>query len=58
MTKITIYNVQRAITSKVSKPQLRLLCSACGPMVVNISVKFSKNISNCFQVTERTHFSD
>ena len=51
MTKITIYNVQRAITPKVGKPQLWFLCSAHGLMVVNISVKFCKNISNSFEVT-------
>ena len=58
MTKISIYNVQRAITSNVGKPQLWFLHSACCLMVVNICVKFSKNISNCFQVQERTPFCD
>ena len=44
--QITIYHVQRAVTLKVSKPQLWFLCSVCCPMMVNISVKFSeRNLS-------------
>ena len=58
MTKITIYNVQSTITPKVGEPQLLFLCFAPCLMVVNISVKFRKNISNCFQVTKQTGFCD
>ena len=54
MTKITIYNVQRAVTPKVSKSQLWFLCSAHFLIVVNISVKFLENISNGFNVTAQT----
>ena len=50
----TTYTVQRAITAKVGKPQLWFLFSACCLMVLNISVKFCENISNGFQVTDRT----
>ena len=58
MTQITIYNVQRAITPKVGKPQLWFLCSACCLMVVNIHVNFHENISNGFQGMGRTRFYD
>ena len=53
MTKITIYNVQRTVTSKIGKQELWFLCFACSLMVVNISVKFDKNISQ-FQVPKQT----
>ena len=45
MTKITPYNVQRAITPNVGKSQLWFLCSASCLIVVNISEKFQKQIS-------------
>ena len=59
MTKITIYNGQRVVNQKASKPQLMFglglgLCSARCLMVVNISVKFRENTSNGFYVTGRT----
>ena len=44
MTKIIIYNVQKAITPKVCEPELSFLCSACRLMVVNNSVKFHEII--------------
>ena len=56
MTKITI--IIKGPSPKVSKPQLWFLCSASSLMVVNISVKFPKNILNSFQVTEQTWFCD
>ena len=37
-----IVNTQRAITSKVGKPELRFICSACRLMVFNVCVKFHK----------------
>ena len=46
--------VQRAATPKVGQPVLRLLCSACSNMVFYICEKFQNNISNAFQLTERT----
>ena len=61
MTKITIYNVQRAVTAKVGKEGLWFLCFTCHLMVLNtsfhgrnISENFPKNISNIFQVTGLT----
>ena len=39
-------NVQRAITPKVSKPELRFMCSARCLIVLYICVKFHENILN------------
>ena len=49
-----IVNTQRAITRKVGKLKLRLMCSARRPMVFNICVKCHGNMSSDFKVTERT----
>ena len=43
MTKITIYQVQSAVTTTVGKQQLWFLCSACRLIVVNISVTLREN---------------
>ena len=51
MTKVTLYHVQWGVTPKVGKPQLWSLCSVCYLMVVNISVKVLKIITNGFQIT-------
>ena len=47
-------NTQREITSKVGKPELWCLCSACRPMVLNVCVNFHENMSSGFKVMERT----
>ena len=49
-----MFNVQRVITPKVGKPELRFMCSAHRLIVLYICVKFPANISNGFQLTERT----
>ena len=49
-----IVNTQRAITPKVGKPELWLMCSACPLMVFYICVKFRENMSSGFKVMERT----
>ena len=46
--------IQRAITLKVGKQQLRFMCSAPRLMVFNICVKFHENMSSSFKVMERT----
>ena len=38
MVEKAIFNIQRAITLKVGKQELRFMCSACGLMVFNIFV--------------------
>ena len=50
----TRFNVQRAITPKVGKPELCFMCSVCRFIVLYICVKFHENISNGFQLTEQT----
>ena len=50
MTERTIFNVQRAITQKVSKPDLQFLISADPLMVLHISVKFTVITETYFNV--------
>ena len=49
-----IVNIQRAITPKVGKSDLRLMCSARRLMVFNSSVKLHGNMSNSFKLMELT----
>ena len=51
---MAIFIIQRAITLKVGKQELRLMCSACRLMVFNICVKCHENMSSGFKVMERT----
>ena len=50
MVEMAIFNIHRAITLKVGKQELRLMCSACHL----ICVKFHENMSSGFNVMERT----
>ena len=52
MVEMAMSNVQRAMTSKVGKPES--MCSAHHPMVLYIVVKFPENISNGIRVKEWT----
>ena len=56
MVELAMFSVQRVITPKVEEPMLwfTCTCSARRPMVLYICVKFYENISNGFQLTERT----
>ena len=54
--KFCFFPFQRDITRKICNPELRFLCSARRLMLVNIPVKFHRDISNDFRVTERTRF--
>ena len=54
MVEMTIFNIQRAITLKVGKQELRFMCYARRLMVFNISVKFHENMSSGFKVMEQT----
>ena len=47
-------NTQRAITPKVGKPELRLVCSARRLVAFNICVKFHEHMSSGFKVMEWT----
>ena len=51
---MAIFNVQRAINPKVGNPELWFMCSAHCHIVFYLYVKFQKNISNSFKLTERT----
>ena len=54
IVEMTTFNVQRAITPKVGKPEVRLMCSAYCFIVLYICVKFGENISNGIRVMKRT----
>ena len=54
MVEMAIFNIQRAITLKVRKQELRFMCSACHLMVFNICVKFHENVLSGLNVMERT----
>ena len=49
-----IVNTQKAITSKLGKPELRFMCSARRLMVFNVCVKFHENMSSGFKLMMRT----
>ena len=49
-----MFNVQRAITPKVGKSELRFMCSAPCPVVLKICVTFHENVRNGISVMERT----
>ena len=46
MVEMAMFNVQRAETPKVGKPELQFMCSARHLRVLYIYVKFSENISD------------
>ena len=54
MAIFNIYDVQRAVTPKVGLLELWFLYSAHCLMVLYICEKFYENISQGFQLTERT----
>ena len=54
--KFCFFPFQRAIARKICNPELRFLYSARRLMLVNIPVKFHRDILNGFRVTERTRF--
>ena len=42
MVETAMFNVQRAITPKVGKPELRFICSACSLIMLYICMKSRK----------------
>ena len=54
MVEMAVFNIQRAITQKVGKPELQFMGSAHCLMVFNICVKFHENMSSGFKVMEQT----
>ena len=53
MVEMPLFNVQRAITPKVGKPELRFMCSTHCLIVLYICVKFGENISDSIRLMER-----
>ena len=54
MVEMAIFNIQRAISLKVGKQELRFMCSARRLIMFNICVKFHENMSSGFKVMVRT----
>ena len=54
MVEMAIFNIQRAITLKAGKQELRFMHCACHLMVFNICVKFHENMSSSFKVMDQT----
>ena len=54
MVEMVRFNVQRAITPKVGKPELRFMCSAHCIMMFYICVKNRENIVKGIRVMEPT----
>ena len=53
MVEMAMFNVQRAITPKVGKPELRFMCSAHCLIMLFICVKFPDTISDGIRVMEQ-----
>ena len=49
-----IVKTQRARTPKVAKLELRFMCSARRPMVLNVCMSFHENMSSGFKIMKRT----
>ena len=58
MVEMAMFNVQRAITPNVGKPELQFMCAACCLIVIHICVKFHENISDSIWVMERTRMME
>ena len=54
IVEMAIFNVQRAATPKVGKPELQFICVARCLIVLYSCVKFRENISDGIRVMERT----
>ena len=51
-----ISSVKGGITPNLYKQELWFLCSVCHLLMLNICMKFQKDILNGFHITVRTHF--
>ena len=51
--EMAIFNIQRAITLKVGKQELRFMCSACRLMVFDICVKFHEKYQEVLKLMSR-----
>ena len=55
---MAMFNVQRAITPKAGKPELRFMCPARRLIVLYICVMFGENISDGIRDLERTRMME
>ena len=55
MAEMAMFNVQRVVTSKVGRPELRFICSARRLIYLYICVKFSENVSDGINYGEDTN---
>ena len=53
---LAMFNVQRAITPKVGKPELCFMCSASCLIVLYICVKFHENIEQTLVHSRNGYF--
>ena len=51
-----ISSVKGGITPNLNKQELWFLCSVCHLLMLNICMKFQKDILNGFHIIVRTHF--
>ena len=54
MVEMAIFNVRKAKTPEVGKPELRFMCSARCLIVLYICVKFDENITDGIRVMAHT----
>ena len=57
MVDMAMLNVQRKITLKVGRAQLKFMCFACRLIVLYIFVKFGENILDGIRVMEQTQMT-
>ena len=55
---MAMFNVQRAITAKIGKPELQFMCSAGCLIVLYNCVKFHENILDGIKVMEWTQMME
>ena len=58
MVEMALFNVSRAISPKVGKPELQFMCSVHGLIVLYICVKFPDNISDSIRYMEQTQMME
>ena len=54
---LAMFNVQKAKTSKLGKPELRFMCSACRLIVLCMCVKFHENIERTLVHSRNGYFN-
>ena len=57
MVEMAMFNVQRKITPKVGRAELKFMCFACRLIVLYFFVKFGENILDGIKVMEQTQMT-